>query len=138
MSIRPMTLTDYDAVLALWQSSPGVGLSDADSPAAIARFLERNPGLCFVAVEEGQLAGAVLCGHDSRRGYLYHLAVHPRYRRRGLGQALAQRCIEALRALDIHKCHIFVYGENESGLAFWRSGGWVQRIELVILSKDTA
>ena len=137
MPIRLMSLPDYDAVLALWQASPGVGLSDADSPGAIARFLERNPGLCFVAEEEGRLAGAVLCGHDSRRGYIYHLAVHPHFQRRGLGQALVQRCLDGLRALDIHKCHIFVYGQNESGLAFWRQAGWVQRFELVILSKDT-
>lgn len=137
MTIRTMTLSDYDAVLALWRASPGVGLSDADSPEAIARFLQRNPGLCFVAEEDGCLAGAVLCGHDSRRGYLYHLAVHPDFQRRGLGQALVECCLAGLRALDIHKCHIFVYGQNEAGLAFWRSASWVQRFELVILSKDT-
>jgi len=137
LPIRSMTLSDYDAVLALWQASPGVGLSDADSPQAIARFLERNPGLCFVAEVEGALAGAVLCGHDSRRGYLYHLAVHPQFQRRGIGQALVEVCLEGLRQLDIHKCHIFVYGDNEPGLAFWRAGGWVQRFELVILSQDT-
>lgn len=136
MDIRLMTLSDYDAVLALWQASPGVGLSDADSRPAIARFLERNPGLAFVAEEEGRLAGAVLCGHDSRRGYLYHLAVHPDFRRRGLGRALVEHCFNGLRALDIHKCHIFVYGQNEDGLAFWKRIGWVQRFELEILSKD--
>lgn len=137
MPIRAMTPSDYDAMLALWQATPGIGLSDADSPQAITRFLQRNPGLCFVAEEGGQLAGTLLCGHDARRAYIYHLAVHPHFRRRGLGRALVERCFESLRALDIHKCHIFVYGQNEEGLAFWRSTGWTQRFELVILSKNS-
>jgi ribosomal protein S18 acetylase RimI-like enzyme len=76
-----MILEDYAEVLALWQASEGIGLSAADSREGIARFLERNPGLAFVARDETGLAGAVMVGNDGRRGYLYHLAVSPRCRR---------------------------------------------------------
>ena len=33
--IRPMTITDFDAVRALWVSCEGVGLNDADRPEAL-------------------------------------------------------------------------------------------------------
>lgn len=70
--IREMTIQDYDEVLALWRTSEGVGLSDADSDEGVARFLDRNPGLSFVARDGEHLVGAVLCGHDGRRGYIHH------------------------------------------------------------------
>jgi ribosomal protein S18 acetylase RimI-like enzyme len=132
--ILPMTLDDYYEVLALWQNSEGIGLSSADSREGIARFLERNPGLAFVARDPGGLAGAVMVGDDGRRGYLYHLAVSPRCRRQGIGRALVERCLEGLRRRGIEKCHIFVYHENREGRAFWEQAGFEPRPDLIIMS----
>ncbi|NPV86509.1 MAG: GNAT family N-acetyltransferase [Anaerolineae bacterium] len=131
-----MTVSDYEEALALWQSTPGIGLSAADSRDAITRFLERNGELCFVARRGAQLVGTVLCGHDARRGYIYHLAVRQGERRAGVGRALVQKALEALGRQDIQKCHIFVYADNQEGLLFWRSTGWLERPELIIMSKD--
>lgn len=140
VSIRAMTVADYEAVIAMWQQSEGVGLSSADSREAIARYLARNPGLSQVAwVEERQgpvLVGAVLCGHDGRRGFVHHLAVHPRFRRLGVGSALMDRCLQGLAAERIDKCHLFVINDNEIGRRFWSRVGWIERFELVIMSKD--
>ncbi len=138
-TIRPMTIADYDAVIALWSASEGVGLSRADSRESVARYLERNPGLSLVAcVNEvpGVLAGAVLCGHDGRRGFLHHLAVDPQFRKRGLGRSLVARCIEGLAAEGIDKCHLFVFNENNEGRSFWLRCGWYTRPELVTMSID--
>jgi ribosomal protein S18 acetylase RimI-like enzyme len=132
--ILPMTLDDYSDVLSLWQTSEGIGLSSADSRDGIARFLERNPGLAFVARDPAGLAGAVMVGEDGRRGYLYHLAVSPRCRRQGIGQALVERCLEGLRRCGIEKCHIFVYHANAAGKAFWEQAGFAARPDLVIMS----
>lgn len=136
IEIREMTLNDYDAVYDLWKHSEGVGLSSADSREAIGRFLAHNPGLCFTAWQDGGLVGAVMCGFDGRRGYLHHLAVANHARRQGIGQALSDRCLQALKALGVSKCHIFVYGSNQSGQAFWSAAGWKLREELVIMSHD--
>jgi ribosomal protein S18 acetylase RimI-like enzyme len=136
IEIREMFSTDYDAALALWQRCTGMGLSDADERAPMTRFLERNPGLSFIAMEDDQLIATVLCGSDGRRGYLYHLAVDPLYRRRGIGGELVRRVFDALRAIDIHKSHIMFYATNESGLAFWRQDGWVTRPEIELMSKN--
>ena len=106
MLIREMTSEDYDAVYALWQATEGLGLSDADSREAIARYLERNPGLSFIAVENEELLGTVLCGHDGRRGYLHHLAVARSHRGQGLGRRLAQRALAAHKLyISITKCY---------------------------------
>lgn len=129
-----MSMDDYDEVYALWRSSEGIGLSSADSREGIARFLERNPGLAFVARDAAGLAGAVMVGDDGRRGYLYHLAVSPTRRRQGIGRALVERCLEALRQRGIEKCHIFVYGENREGRAFWEEAGYETRNDLIIMS----
>ena len=135
--IREMTIEDYDAVLALWQVSEGVGLSDADSEESIGLYLDRNPGLSFVAHGGKHLVGAVLCGHDARRGYIHHLAVSKPHRRQGLGRALVERCLTALRQDGIDKCHIFVFADNQDTIAFWKSIGWTQRVELVVMSQYT-
>ena len=135
MVIREMAIRDYDEVANLWQSSEGVGLSDADSREGVARFLERNPGLSFVACDGEQLVGAVLCGHDGRRGYIHHLAVSKSHRRQGLGWALVERCLSALGRDGIGKCHIFVFVDNQDTIAFWKNIGWTQRVELVMMSR---
>jgi N-acetylglutamate synthase len=85
IEINPFSLDAYDAVLALWRQCEGIGLSQADSRENIQRYLERNPGMSFIATFNGTVVGAVLCGHDGRRGYIHHLAVHPSCRRTKTG-----------------------------------------------------
>jgi len=141
-TIQEMTIRDYDETLALWQNCEGIGLSDADSREGITSFLAHNPGLAFVAREgashSGELIGAVLCGNDGRRGYIHHLAVSQSHRHQGLGRALVDRCLDALRQIGIQKCHIFVYRDNADAIAFWNMIGWTQRVEMAIMSRSIA
>ena len=137
MHIREMTIQDYGAVIVLWQSVEGVGLSDADAREPIARYLEHNPGLSFTAWDGDVLVGAVLCGHDGRRGYVHHLTVRESHRRQGIGKALVERCLAALKAEGIDKCHLFVFAVNEDAIGFWKSIGWTQRVDLVVMSRYT-
>jgi ribosomal protein S18 acetylase RimI-like enzyme len=134
--IREMTLREYDDILALWQASGGIGLSDSDSRESLAGFLRRNPGLSLVAWADGQLVGAVLCGQDGRRGYIHHLAVRRSHRRRGVGRALAEGCLSALRAVGIDKCHLFVFSRNRGAISFWERIGWSQRTDLIMMSQE--
>ena len=129
-SLRPMTMDDYDAVIELMKSTPGVSFRDADSRDATARYLERNPGLSFVAEKEGRLVGCVMSGHDGRRGYLQHLVVLPDHRRQGIANSLVDRCLAALEQLGIMKSHIDVYRTNDVGQAYWESQGWTLRTDI--------
>lgn len=137
LAIREMTSRDYDDAMALWRACPGVGLSASDTREGIARFLDANRGLSFVARDDECLIGAVLCGHDGRRGCITHLAVARGVRRRGLGRQLVERCLAALRRDGIEKCHILVFGHNRSALSFWEAIGWAERTELCVLSRFT-
>lgn len=129
-SLRTMSLDDYDAVIDLLRRTPGVTFRDADSRDATARYLARNPDLSFLAYCDGELAGCVMSGHDGRRGYLQHLAVLPAFRRRGIANALVERCLDALARLGIQKCHIDVLRDNATGAAYWESQGWRLRTDI--------
>ncbi len=138
VEIIPFTIDAYERVYELWRQSEGVGLGEADSRQGIDAYLKRNPGLSFVAMENQTVVGAALCGHDGRRGYLNHLAVHPDWRRRSIGRQLVEKCLAGLREAGIQKCHLVVFNQNQAGLAFWKSIGWTPRVELSLVSKNTA
>ncbi len=131
--VRPFRVKDYDAVIALWRRTEGVGLNESDTRRAIAAFLRRNPRLSFVAEKNGRVIGAVLCGHDGRRGYLHHLAVSKRHRRRGIGRLLVNACLAKLRKAGISKCNIFIFANNADGMKFWAHTGWSLRTELRLM-----
>jgi N-acetylglutamate synthase len=130
VTLRSFRIADYPEVVRLWRRTEGVGLNESDTRPAIASFLRRNPGLSFVALHQGKIIGAVLCGHDGRRGYLHHLAVANKYRRQGLGLRLVTACLDKLRAADIHKCNIFVFAGHTAGMGFWKHNGWKLRADL--------
>jgi putative acetyltransferase len=134
-----MTIADFDEVTALWKKTEGVGLNESDTHEGTALFLERNPGLSLIARDEnGTIIGAVLCGHDGRRGYLHHLAVASEHRRQGIGKSLVEACLSKLGELGIQKCNIFLYTDNVAGREFWQRHGWVERADLRMLQKPTA
>jgi N-acetylglutamate synthase len=131
-----MSIVDYEEVMALLHSTEGMGLSSADSRERVEIFLNRNPGMSFIARDAGLLAGAVFCGHDGRAGYIHHLAVRRSHRGKGIGKTLVERCLSTLRTLGMRKCHIFVFDDNAEALRFWEKIGWSRRMELSVYSRD--
>jgi ribosomal protein S18 acetylase RimI-like enzyme len=134
-TIEPMSIADFDEVLRLWEETEGIGLTESDSRAAVAQYLARNPGLSLVARKERELVGTVLCGHDGRRGYLYHLAVSPSHRKTGLGRTLVERCLARLEELGISRCNILVFTDNHDGESFWLHNGWDKRSNVQLFQK---
>jgi putative acetyltransferase len=136
--IRSLRIADYAAIRALWRKTEGVGLNESDEKKAVGRFLKRNPNLSLIATHGGQVIAAVLCGHDGRRGYLHHLAVARKWRRKGIGKALVAACLGKLREQGILKCNLFLFASNVSGRAFWRRLGWSVRGDLRLVQRGTA
>lgn len=131
MDIRIMTRDDYSGLYALWTACRGMGLNDVDdSPEGIARYLLRNPATSFVAVEDGEIVGCIMAGHDGRRGYIHHTAVKPECRGRGIGRALAEAAMDALRRENISKVALVAFSRNEAGNAFWERMGFTRREDL--------
>ena len=134
--VREFKVSDYARARALWERTPGVGLSAADEEAPVLFYLRRNPGTSFVAVSTASdvLIGTVLCGHDGRRGLIHHLAVASEHRRCGIGRALVKAGLAGLREQGISKCHLMVFANNTEGLAFWARCGAQSRSELQLFS----
>lgn len=137
MDIRLMSIDDFDRVSALWQSTVGMGLNPVDdSREGIDRYLRRNPETCFIAEENGVLIGSILSGHDGRRAYLYHMAVAETHRRRGVGETLLTRAMEALAREGVGKAALLVFATNEKGNAFWEKHGFTARHDVLYRNKD--
>ncbi len=131
MLIREMTIEDYEQVKELWLSIKGFAMrSIDDSYDGVKKFLERNPGLSVVAIEDDHIVGAILCGHDGRRATLYHVCVKTEYRRRGIGKAMTVACMEKLHAEGVNKVALIAFTKNDVGNAFWKEIGWKQREDL--------
>jgi len=127
---------DLAEAIQFWQGMEGIGLNESDSYSALSFYLQRNPGLSWVARNrDRELIGAVLCGHDGRRGYLHHLAVAPDWRRKGIGRALVERCLSSLRELKILKCNVFLFDQNPEGEEFWKAMGWKDRDDLFLMQR---
>jgi ribosomal protein S18 acetylase RimI-like enzyme len=122
---REFTIDDYNATLELWQRfEESVEICEGDDKESVAAFLKRNPGLSRVARDGSTIVGVALCGHDGRRGHIYHLAVDPGYQGRHLGKRLVDECLEGLRKAGLKRAIIMVADDNPRGREFWKRCGW--------------
>ena len=129
--LRIMTIEDYEGVYALWKKIKGFGIrSIDDSKEGVARFLKRNPTTSVVAEKDGRIVGSILCGHDGRRGCLYHVCVDEDYRRHGIGKRMVVFAMKALKEEKINKVSLIAFTENDIGNAFWNTIGWTERLDL--------
>ena len=131
VTVRSMQIEDYDQVYALWMTIHGFSIRTIDdSREGVERFLKRNPGISVVAEMDGRVVGAILCGHDGRRGCLYHVCVHEAYRMHGIGRAMVVHCMNALQQEGINKVSLIAFTKNDIGNAFWKEIGWTKRQDL--------
>ena len=139
MKIRLMTIDDYEKIYELWISCVGMGLNNLDdSREGIERFLQRNPDTCFVAETENRIVGAIIVGNDGRRGYIYHTAVNPQYRKQGIAKSLVETAMAALQKQGINKAALVVFDKNEIGNVFWEKMGFTVRDDLIYRNKALA
>ena len=128
IQIRTMTIEDYDEVFALWKTIRGFAIrSIDDSFAGIEKFLKRNPTTSVVAMAGERIIGTILCGHDGRCGYFYHVCVHGDFRKENVGERMVEAAKAALKAEDICRVNLVAFKKNKAGNAFWQSLGWNER-----------
>lgn len=125
VEITAMTIADYEEAMDLWQRTPELGVSPQyDCRERIGIYLERNPGLSTAARADGRLVGTVLCGHDGRKGSIYHVAVDAGFRGQGLAAKMMQRSEAALKAAGIPTGFLFVHTANGNAGEFYKHEGW--------------
>ncbi len=75
-------------------------------------------------------------GFDGRRGMMYHLAVAPEYRRRGIADQLVDALEERLKAKGCIRYYLLVTKDNEEAIRFYQSRGWENMDDLYAFAKD--
>jgi ribosomal protein S18 acetylase RimI-like enzyme len=126
LSLRPATVADAPAVIALWREAEAEP-SHTDDVESIGRPIERDPAALIVAGDDGELVGSVIAGWDGWRGSVYRLAVVPSHRRWGLGSQLVRNAEERLAAVGAVRCQAIVVSTEGQAVAFWRASGWEQQ-----------
>lgn len=89
-----------------------------DSKEGIKKYLLRNPDTCFVVEKEYEIIGAIMSGHDGRRGFIYHTAVKASEREQGIGSALLESAVTALKNEGINKVALVVLKKTLLGICF--------------------
>jgi len=135
-STREFLIGDYEAAIELWKRVEGLEIAEGDDKESVSQFVKRNPGLSRVAVDGSTIVGVVLCGHDGRRGHIYHLAVDPKYHGQGLGKRLVAECFDRLRDAGIQRAIILVANDNSPGRQFWLRSGWEELPAAIAMGKD--
>lgn len=131
-----MTIADYDELFLLWSNTSGIGINDDDSKDGIHKYLLRNPDTCFVAEEGTEIVGAIMSGHDGRRGYIYHTAVSMSERSKGIGSELVRHATDALANEGIKKVALVAFSNNITGNSFWEKQGFSVRDDLIYRNKN--
>jgi ribosomal protein S18 acetylase RimI-like enzyme len=90
----------------------------------IENKLKVQPELLLVGVLDEVLVGAVMAGFDGVRGWIYHLAVAPEVRRRGIATLLVRAAESGLRKLGCAKVNLQVRATNADVVAFYRTLGY--------------
>lgn len=137
LTIRVMTIEDYDGVYTLWENTPEMGINSTDdSREGIAQYLRRNPTTSFVAEENGEIVGAILSGHDGRRGFIQHLTVSTACRHQGIGAKLVDATMQALDQEGIVKVALLTFKKNLNANAFWEKMGFALREDVNYRNKS--
>ncbi len=136
LDTREFFTDDYDAAIRLWRRVEGLEIAEGDDREGLAQFLRRNRGLSRVAIDGAAIVGVALCGHDGRRGHVYHLAVDPAYQRCGLGKRLLDECLNGLRSAGVKRVIIMVADDNQRGAEFWKRQGWEEISGAILMGID--
>lgn len=125
---------DIENMLGLWRSIPGLGVGQGDEEESLKIFMKMNPNTCLALKINDNLIGTVLGGFDGRRGYLYHLAVHPDHQGRGYGKKLLAQVTQELKLLGAPKIHLFSFEGNPKAAEFYEKQGWERRRDIKVFS----
>lgn len=101
---------------------------DPLTPDAARRYLENPAVLQWVAVEDGEIVGDLLCfllplrAGEGQELLLYEIGVRSARRRQGIGRALLEQMESWMRANAIGL--VWVVADNQAAVEFYRACGF--------------
>lgn len=124
IEIRPYQSADEDEIIGLWRLVFPNAPAHNDPANDIRMKLGIQPGLFFVAIVDDKIVGSAMAGFDGHRGWVYYVAVHPGFRRRGIGSALMSKVESALVDIGCPKLNLQIRTENHPVKAFYEALGY--------------
>jgi ribosomal protein S18 acetylase RimI-like enzyme len=124
ITVRPYRPDDRRSLVELWRAVFADDPARNDPEVMIANKERIQPELLLVALDGDRTVGAVMAGFDGTRGWIHHLAVDPRDRRRGIGSELVRAAEGGLRKLGCPKVNLQVRAENAGVVTFYEGLGF--------------
>jgi len=134
-NLRHLTIDDYDAIIRLWKEAglESVRIQGRDSHDAFAAQLAA--GQRVIGLEDAdQLIGAVLVTHDTRKGWINRLAVHPDHRRKGYATELIAAAERELREMGFRIFAVLIEADNNASQELFAREGYKAH-DIVYMSK---
>jgi len=127
---------DYKSVFSLWETAGnGIHIARSDMPEEIEKKLARDPDLFLIAEDNSGIIGTVIGGFDGRRGIMYHLAVAPEYRNKGIASALVNELEKRLKEKGCLRMYLLVYPENQTAIDFYQKRSY-KKMTVDVYGKD--
>jgi len=128
--VRQLNWTDSDLDQILSIETSSFNSHDAYCLEDFRSWFMRNPDLFLVAEIDGRIAGYGISRILADKADLASLAIHPEYRRRGVGSAMLEETVRRVKAYGIPQITLEVRKTNEDGFRFWKKMGFVPTGEL--------
>ncbi len=133
MQIRPFQMEDETGVIRLWQDC-GLVVPHNDPHRDIACKLAMQPDWFLVGCVDQKLIASAMAGYDGHRGWIYYLAVHPEYQKKGYGRLILAEAENILKAAGCPKINLMVRTSNRKTIEFYRHIGF-ERSDVITLGK---
>jgi len=124
MKIRNYHKSDKESVISLWKEVFNPKKYHNTPEIVINMKTKHNDDLFFVAEQDNKIIGTVISGYDGHRGWIYSLAVHPKFRRIGIGTSLVEKVLSKLEKLGCLKVNLQINSDNDV-IDFYKKNGFL-------------
>jgi len=121
--IRSYSESDKKKVIELWQEC-GLVVPWNDPQRDIERKLSVQPELFLVGLINDEIISTAMAGYDGHRGWVYYLAVKPRYQQQEIGKQMMKETEIRLFELGCPKLNIMIRTTNLEVVNFYKSIGY--------------
>lgn len=137
MKFRAMKITDLESIWIIWKKN-NFNLAEKEREIKEAKMmLKLNPQSCFVVTKEKDIIGCIFGVFHGRRGWIYHLAVDPKWQGKGVGRKLMEHTEKALIKMGCTRINLWVDLNNLRVVPFYEKTGYIAyEPEAVLMKKE--
>jgi len=99
-------------------------------------LINDNPDTCFYLKKNSEIVGTIFGAFNGRRAWIYHLCIHPKYQKQGLGTLLVRKVEDELKKKGATKILLSVSVVNLKIIPFYLKLGYKMMNDLVTFEND--